>query len=97
MSPLSGKKFLRKTYLPQAEDVRDVKDGRSIYLNGRTVFKRDEGLEECCDIAKSMIEEIESIRRNDEISRMPSENGKLKGSFRRKLMRRIKSAGGMAT
>jgi hypothetical protein len=62
----------------------------------KSICQKDDGLEECYDIAESMIEEIESIRRREEISRMPSEGEKLKGSLRRKLVRRIKFAGGIA-
>jgi hypothetical protein len=55
----------------------------------------DHGINECCNIAESMIEEIHQIviLKSDAI---PSSNGKHKGSLKKKLLRQIRQARKMA-
>jgi hypothetical protein len=55
----------------------------------------DRGMEECCSIAESMIEEIHQIV-VPECSIVHSANGKHKGSLRKKLLRQIRAARKMA-
>jgi hypothetical protein len=51
----------------------------------------DESILECCTIAESIIDEIEAMAKREGINRLPSDDGRLKGSLRRKLFRRIRS------
>jgi hypothetical protein len=51
----------------------------------------DGGLDECCTIAESMIEEIHQIA-VQECSTVPFAGGRHKGSFRKRLLRQIKQA-----
>ncbi|MBN1236776.1 MAG: hypothetical protein JW999_12135 [Methanotrichaceae archaeon] len=54
-------------------------------------FDLDRGMEECCTIAESMIEEIHLIA----VSKcpiVPSANGRHKGSLKKKLLRQIRAA-----
>ncbi|NTV27177.1 MAG: hypothetical protein HGA93_00600 [Methanothrix sp.] len=51
----------------------------------------DHGMNECCNIAESMIEEIHQIviLKSDAI---PTSNGKHKGSLKKRLLRQIRQA-----
>ena len=51
----------------------------------------DGGLDECCTIAESMIEEIHQIA-VQECSTVPFAGGRHKGSFKKRLLRQIKQA-----
>ena len=55
----------------------------------------DLGMDECCSIAESMIEEIHQIA-VPEFSIVPSANGRHKGSLKKKLLRQIRAARRMA-
>jgi hypothetical protein len=58
-------------------------------------FALDRGMDECCSIAESMIEEIHQIVVL-ECSIVPSANGKRKGSLKKKLLRQIRAMRKMA-
>ena len=51
----------------------------------------DLGMDECCSIAESMIEEIHQIALS-ESGIVPFANGRLKGSLKKKLLRQIRAA-----
>ena len=51
----------------------------------------DGGMDECCSIAESMIEEIHQIA-VQECSIAPFAGGRHKGSFKKRLLRQIKQA-----
>lgn len=51
----------------------------------------DRGMDECCSIAESMIEEIHQIA-VPEFSIVPSANERRKGSLKEKLLRQIRAA-----
>lgn len=66
----------------------------------KDVFKEnrsapDCGMDECCSIAESMIEEIHQIAVPG-CTIAPYANGRQKGSFKKKLLRQIKEARKMA-
>ena len=54
-------------------------------------FALDRGMDECCNIAESMIEEINMIAL-PEFSSAPSANKRHKGSLRDRLLRQIRAA-----
>jgi len=51
----------------------------------------NQGTDECCLIAESMIDELHQIAVPERIS-IPSGGGRHKGSFKRKIMQQIKNA-----
>jgi hypothetical protein len=55
----------------------------------------DRGMDECCSIAESMIEEIHQIA-VPECSIVPSANGRHKSSLKKKLLGQIRAARKMA-
>jgi len=62
----------------------------------RNCITLDHGMNECCNIAESMIEEIHQIviLKGDAI---PTSHGKHKGSLKKKLLRQIRQARKIAT
>ena len=56
----------------------------------------DRGMNECCSIAESMIEEIHQIALPDRFI-VPSANGRHKSSLKKRLLRQINEARRMAT
>jgi hypothetical protein len=50
----------------------------------------DHGMDECCNIAESMIEEIHQIALPERCI-VPSANGTHKGSFKKKLLHQIRA------
>ena len=54
-------------------------------------YAPDGGIDECCSIAESMIEEIHQIA-VQECSIAPFAGGRHKGSFKKRLLRQIKQA-----
>jgi hypothetical protein len=54
-------------------------------------FAPDSGMDECCTIAESMIEEIHLIA-VPECSIVPNAIGRHKGSLKKKLLRQIRAA-----
>ncbi len=60
-------------------------------------FRKGDSADECCDIAESIIDEINLLSLNDRRRKDLSTDVRRKGTLKRKIMRQIKQAKKIAT
>ncbi len=63
----------------------------------KTEMRKKDTVDECCDIAESMIDEINLLSLKDRKGKNLSCDARRKGSFKRKILRQIKQARRIAT
>lgn len=63
----------------------------------KTEMVKNDAVDECCDIAESMIDEINLLSLMNRKGKNLSCDVRRKGSFKRKIMRQIKQARRIAT